>query len=94
MNYMKNKILLESLASDLKRVALGLHRGSSSMTKRFSEEALARNREIEREKLDGYLVKLLERMEKTLRMPNTGRKAEDALMYSTLLQNYALKRCS
>ena len=32
---MNNKFILESLASDLKRVALGLHRGSDAMALRF-----------------------------------------------------------
>jgi len=35
---MENKYILESLASDLKRVALGIHRGSNQMTKKFLEE--------------------------------------------------------
>lgn len=39
---MENKYILESLASDLKRVALGMHRGSNQMAKKFLDEALKR----------------------------------------------------
>ncbi len=76
-----NKYILESLASDLKRVALGLHRGSNAMSNRFLEEALKRKKEVELESVAPYIKKLLKRVDKHL-------DAEDALMYSTLIQNY------
>lgn len=89
---MNNKIVLESLASDSKRVCLGLERGSLGMAKRFAEEALARKSEIDIEKVDVYIAKLLKRMEKDLRSSDDQKKAEDALMYSTLFQNYTLTK--
>ena len=84
---MNNKIILESLASDLKRVALGLHRGSDNMARRFLAEALRRKSEIELETVSPYIRKLLIRLNKNI-------DAEDALMYSTLIQNYTQHRKS
>ena len=78
---MENKFILESLASDLKRVALGLHRGSDSMAKRFLEEARQRKREIKMDKIAPYIKNLLNNMDKKM-------NADDALMFSTLIQNY------
>jgi hypothetical protein len=85
------RLLAESLVMDLKRVALGLHQGSFSMANRFKEEALKRCSELEEQDIDSYLKQLLLRTQDTLRT-NTERVAEDTLMYSTLLQNFVLKR--
>ncbi|HLD26514.1 MAG TPA: hypothetical protein VJB63_00960 [Patescibacteria group bacterium] len=79
---MENKLILESLASDLKRVALGLQRGSNAMARRFLAEALQRKKEVHTKKIALYVKNILSRI--TLNLD-----AEDALMYSTLLQNYA-----
>lgn len=78
---MKNKYILESLASDLKRVAVGLHRGSNAMAHRFLEEALRRKGEVEMTKVDPYIKNLLNNLSEKI-------SADDALMYSTLIQNY------
>lgn len=84
------KIIIESLAMDLKRVALGLHRGSHKMANRFKEEAFLRADELERLNTSAYIKKLLVYMKKIFK--GTGdRVAEDALMLSTLFQNFALK---
>ena len=88
---MNNKVILESLAMDLRRVALGLHRGSISMSERFMEEALKRKRELDIKSLKPYVQKLIFRMEDSLKDTDKQKKAEDALMYSTLFQNIALK---
>lgn len=78
---MNNKYILESLASDLKRVALGLHRGSNTMAQRFLDEALKRKSEVELDKVEPYIKKLLNKVNKNL-------DSENALMLSTLIQNY------
>lgn len=78
---MENKYILESLASDLKRVALGLHRGSNIMAQRFLEEALKRKNEVDLKKVSPYLRNILLKLGE-----NTD--SETALMYSTLIQNY------
>lgn len=81
---MKNKFILESLASDLKRVALGLHRGSNKMAARFIEESLKRKAELDLKEVAPYLRKFISKLDKKI-------EAEDALMYSTLIQNYSQK---
>lgn len=83
---MNNQVVLEALASDLKRVALGLQRGSTVMANRFAQEALRRRSEVEISSVDGYIKKLLKQLDRAIGNP------EDALMYSALFQNYALRR--
>lgn len=78
---MNTIFILESLASDLKRVALGLHRGSTTMANRFLEEALKRKTEVNFSTIDEYMQKLLNNLDEKI-------NADDALMYSTLIQNY------
>ena len=85
---MKNKIILESLASDLKRVALGLNRGSVSMAQRFSKEALMRKNEVDVNKVQPYMKLILSKMEQSIESEENDKRAEDCLMYSTLIQNY------
>ncbi len=88
---MNKKIVIESLAMDLKRVALGLHRNSLGMAKRFKEEALKRESELESFPLDDYLIKLTKYTKKFL-LTSEEQVAENILMLSTLFQNYAQKR--
>lgn len=76
---------------DLKRVALGFYRGSNVMANRFKEEALKRQAELKNQKINNYLRRLLEKSTQALNSEE-GQVAEDALMYSTLFQNYALKK--
>ncbi len=83
---MKNKIALESMAMDLKRVALGYHNNSLKMAQRFHQEAIARKREIDLSEIKPYLRLVLEKTEKINK-----NSSEDALMLSTLIQNYTRK---
>lgn len=82
---MNNKIVLESLAMDLKRVALGQFRGSMTMAQRFYEEALLRIGELDMQEVKPYMQKILQHV-KQLR-----EDADNALLYSTLIQNYTQK---
>lgn len=84
---MNNKIALESLVMDLKRVALGYQRGSFKMARRFYQEALARKEEIDPLTLRPYARNLLDKI-MTLQNNKDDILAEDALMLSTLLENY------
>ncbi len=85
---MNNKIILESMALDLKRVALGYHRGSEKMAERFLEEAIKRKNETDIKLLKPYMIKVLDRIGN---LNNDHSKiAEDAQMLSTLVQNYAI----
>ena len=85
---MNNRIALESLVMDLKRVALGYHRGSLQMANRFSEEALKRKNEIDLTNVKPYIKVLLMRLDIILAYKDPNKIADDALMTSTLLQNY------
>lgn len=87
---LSQKIIIESLAMDLKRVALGLHKGSINMANRFKEEAFKRAAELEQQNPNSYINKLLTYMKKMI-TGTTDKVAEDALMLSTLFQNFALK---
>lgn len=83
------KVIIESLAMDLKRVALGSHRGSHKMAGRFQAEALKRINELEQETTDIYLKKLIKNSRQAL-LTTDARLADDALMYSILFQNFVL----
>lgn len=87
---MNNNVILGALAMDLKRAALGYHRGSLGTAHRFFEEALKRKKEIDQASVKPYIRKLLSRIDSLGSQRDTERIAEDALMYSTLLQNAAL----
>ena len=86
----EDKLILSSLAMDLKRAALGYYRNSNRMADRFLYEAIKRKKEINLEKVRPSIKKLLGELEKIINKDNNA-KAEDALMYSTLFQNAALK---
>jgi len=87
---MNNKIALESLAMDLKRVALGYYRNSSSMGDRFYQEALKRKEEVDVSQIKPYMKKVFEKIDLIAGMSNE-EIAENALLLSTLVQNYAIR---
>ncbi len=89
---MNNKVVLAALASDLKRVSLGLQRKSFKMANRFCEEALKRKTEVSTDGLQIYIRKVLNSIELSLKSKDMERKAEDVLMYSTLIQNYTTRK--
>ena len=93
MDKKSQKVIIESLAMDLKRVALGLHRGSLGMANRFKEEALMRSDELEGINTNAYIKKLLLYLKKIFTSADE-KVAEDFLMFSTLFQNYAIKNLS
>lgn len=84
------KIILSSLALDLRRVAQGYFRGSTVMADRFLEEALKRKQEAGSLNFKPYIKKLLLKVEQLQFEKEEKQKAEDALMYSTLFQNASL----
>ncbi len=87
----KTKIAFSSLSMDLKRVALGYWKGSEQTALRFSDEALKRQLELNFQKMKPYVRDLLKKLPQTLGQQDKQKLAEDALMLSTLFQNYALK---
>lgn len=76
---------------DLLRVAKGLNRGSEKVANTFTNEALKRSNELELKDLKPYLQKIVEKLEKSLKSKDNEKKAEDALMFSTLIRNYCQK---
>lgn len=87
----KNKIAFSSLAMDLKRVALSYHNGSLETAKRFLDEAIKRAEDVDKKSIKPYLKKILNNLDSFLDQKDNQKIAEDALMYSTLFQNAALK---
>lgn len=87
----KYKVVFGSLAMDLKRVALGYHNGSVATAKRFWEEAIKRKEEVNKKRTLPYLKKILDNLDNFILQEDNQKIAEDALMYSTLFQNAALK---
>lgn len=88
---MDNSQILGALALDLRRVAQGYYRGSEKMAIRFAEEALLRKEELQGVALKPYLHKLLSKLEDMFSEKDHKKLAEDALMYSVLFQNAAVK---
>jgi hypothetical protein len=86
---MENKIALSSLAMDLKRVALSLYRKSDKTADRFFLEAMKRKNEINETKLLPYMQTIIKCIS-ALRNRDNANRADDALMYSTRIQNYVL----
>lgn len=87
---MNNKVILGSMAMDLKRVALGYYKGSFKTASIFLEEALKRKEEIKPEGVKPYLRNILNKIG-NLKSLDKQRLAEDALMYSTIIQNAAVR---
>ena len=83
-----NRQTLGALAIDLKRIALGIHRGSMTMASRFSKEAEKRLNEVDRTTLLPYMKKTLGKIQSIVSTQGSDKKAEDALMYSVIVQNY------
>lgn len=83
--------MLGALALDLRRVAQGYYRGSENMAVRFAQEARERKKELQNANLKPYLQKLLAKMDEILEQEDHEKLAEDALMYSVLFQNAAVK---
>ncbi len=87
---MNNKTIFGALAMDLKRVALGYHRGSNAMAERFLDEAIKRRGEIDKLEIKPYLSKFLKNID-NLKKEGGQKSAEDALMYSTIFKNASQK---
>ena len=78
------------MAMDLKRVALGYYKGSFKTADIFLEEALKRKEEVKLESVKPYLRDILNKIG-NLKLIDKQRLAEDALMYSTIIQNAAVR---
>ena len=74
---------------DLKRVALGIYKKSYGTADRFLSEAIKRQKEIDKTKLLPYMQTIIKNIG-ILADQDNAQKADDALMYSTRIQNYVL----
>lgn len=87
----KNFVSLSSISMDLERVAMGYQRGSFKMADRFLQEAIKRKKELRNADMKPYLQKLLSKLDDIFSEKDHKKLAEDALMYSILFQNAAVK---
>jgi len=83
------KMLIGSLSNDLYRVATLAQRGSLENAKRFHKEAQRWIEALEKKKLKVYMKKIILQLKKT-DVKKLEQEADDYLMYSIMLQNYAL----
>jgi hypothetical protein len=82
---------LAALSMDLKRVALASYHRSHAVADRFIQESLAKKNKIDVNQERPNVQRLLASLDDVLSQRNSEKLAEDALLYSTLLQNAALK---
>ena len=87
----KNKLYLLSLSSDLTRITQSIQKGSFKNSQQFSYQAQKWLKKIDQTTLKPYMKKILKEIKKDLKQKNNLIKAEQALMYSTLVQNYSIK---
>jgi hypothetical protein len=87
----ETKIAVSSLAMDLKRVSLSYWKGSDKVAERFVQEALKRQEELRELKVEPYVREKLMKLTQILTQPDKKKLAEDALTYSIIFQNYAVK---
>ena len=89
---MNTNQLIASIAVDLKRVANAYHTNSITTGNRFIREIIETKKQINKSELDSYMKKTLEKLYKALTSTKHEEVAEDALMYSMILQNYYVSR--
>ena len=75
---------------DLKRVALAYYNKSDRTAAIFSKEVLKRLNEIDKQNIKQYLINLINKLPNDLNQADKSSVSEDALMYSTIFNNYAL----
>ena len=87
----ENKMILSALAEDLYRVATGLHSGKQKIAAIFIKEVLNRKDIVDVSEVRPSISKSLDMLPEILQPihGNTKKVAEDALMYSIILRNYA-----
>jgi hypothetical protein len=83
-------VSLAALSMDLKRVALALYAHSDKVADRFIHESLEKKNRIDVTALRPHVRRLLTNLDTVLAQKDKEKLAEDALLYSTLLQNAAL----
>ena len=89
---MENRLKIQALALDLKRVAIAYHAGTIPVAERFLNEALRKRKDIDLKRISSrkrlYVQPILSKLEKIYDTPDLLKRAEDALLYSTLLLTF------
>lgn len=84
------KMLIGSLSNDLYRVASLTHRGSIQAAMRFLLEAKKWSSELADHDFEKYIEDIISNLNSNNKIVLNDELAEKLLMYSVLLQNYAL----
>jgi hypothetical protein len=84
------KMLIGSLSNDLYRVAGLVQRGSDKAAQKFWQESKKWSSELKNHSLDKYINDIISDLEINQNSTLSQPLAEKLLMYSVLLQNYAL----
>ena len=83
--------LLQNIALDLDRISTSLNRNSFTVAERFVQEVINQQKQIGNSGLPDYIKKILSALPQALSQQESKQKADDALMYSILLQNFVAK---
>jgi hypothetical protein len=87
----KTKLLIGSLSNDLYRVSYLTQRGSLAAAEKFWHQVNRWIKDLEYVRLKPYIRKIISNIKNQPQQEIfTAESAEKYLMYSTLLQNYAL----
>lgn len=87
----ENKQAILALSSDLTRITQSIQKGSYDVADKFSQSALNWLGQIKKTQVENYIKDILKTLEtQTLKRKNSLIKADHALTYSTILQNYGL----
>ena len=84
------KLLIGSLSNDLYRSACSIQRGSPDVAKRFLQESTKWVNKLKDVEMKNYINKIIDDLKGVDHAELTMDQAEKYLMYSILLQNYAL----
>jgi hypothetical protein len=84
------KMLIGSLSNDLYRVANLIQRGSETAAQKFWQESKRWSKELKNHTLKKYIRDIIYDLELNQNSTLSLSFAEKLLMYSVLLQNYAL----
>ncbi len=90
MTQAEKYLLIGSLSNDLYRVASLVGRGSYPSAERFFREAKKWSLQLKQAKLKKHIKKIIVEINTDDQGVSSQAKAEKLLMYSVLLQNYAL----
>lgn len=82
---MNNTKLLQAMALDLKRCAIGYYSNSNKMADRFFQEVCMRTSQLDSSLLNSQTQKIVKKLQNLSQETNFKKRAEDCLMYSTIL---------